>query len=573
MKKIVIPVVAFVISGLAVTPAMAAEQSVPSAKWPKPPSNTKVTFRFGLTRDDVGAIEKLKDVSSPSSANFRDWLSEASINSAYGATAATKKAARSWFKQHGFTAKVDPTGVFLEATGTAVKWASVFGARLTMSANDTAYDLAGTSIFARKAPTLPAGLTGLVTEAVWYDVTSQKIKGALAGAPAPAPKLSDPVPGAPQNLGTFGKSCPKAEQGKQAYAFNQFATAYGLTSLPDSSVGILTFGEGVANRSLRAAERCWGWPTKQVRYNLTDGQSKKPGLHLSGFSEPQLDVQVIRGLMSNATVVNYQGFVNFDLWFNVLAEAYNDPQHPNVLSISYGECELYIAKNDQARTLFDAIALRLGLTGTTVLTASGDSGAASCAATTSVAYPASSPYVTTVGGTRLVVDAQNQRASEVAWNDYAWLADGEGGGASGGGVSSYYAKPWWQANVAEDYTMRALPDIAAHASMFPAWPVIYKVKSANGSWKRQYDLVAGTSASAPLVAAMVAGANVARSDGKPLGFLNPYLYAAGKSDADAFFDITSGNNAVAGASAGYQAGPGYDLVTGWGVPMFGTFTR
>ena len=570
-----VSVIAVLAAALTTPIAAQAATAAPVAKWPKPPANTKVTFRFGLLRDDAGAAAKLKDVSDPTSTAFRSWLDESAINASYGASSATKKAVRSYFKQHGFTAKVDPSGVFVAVTGKASQWTSLLNVPLTMTANDTAYDLAGTAIFARKAPVLPSALIGLVTEAVYFDVTSQKIKGALPGAPAPTQNDGDPVAGAPVNNGTWVGSCTKAEQGTQAYSFGQVATAYGITNLSNTSVGVVTFGEGIANRSLHAAENCWGWPNKNPRYVLTANQTKKANLKsFTGFSEPQLDAQIVRGFIPNATLVNYQGFVDFNLWFNVLAGAYNDPQRPSVLSISYEECELNIADSTSSRGLFDAIALRLGLAGTSVLTASGDSGAAMCDATTSVGYPATSPYVLAVGGTRLVVNAANARTDEVAWNDYAWLADGDGGGASGGGVSVLEAKPWWQVNVATQYSNRVIPDVAAHSSMFPAWPVIYRLKNAKGEWKRQYDLIAGTSAATPLIATMIASANASRADGKQLGFVNPVLYAKGAADqATSFTDVTSGNNAVAGQSTGYSATTGFDLVTGWGVPKLAAFTQ
>jgi kumamolisin len=78
----------------------------------------------------------------------------------------------------------------------------------------------------------------------------------------------------------------------------------------------------------------------------------------------------------------------------------------------------------------------------------------------------------------------------------------------------------------------------------------------------------GTSASAPLWASLIALLNA--SLGKPVGYLNPLLYQAG-SDGNTLGqsgcrDIITGNNETA-SIGGYSAGPGYDAVTGWGVPI------
>jgi subtilase family serine protease len=79
----------------------------------------------------------------------------------------------------------------------------------------------------------------------------------------------------------------------------------------------------------------------------------------------------------------------------------------------------------------------------------------------------------------------------------------------------------------------------------------------------------GTSASAPAWAALIALAD--QYAGRPLGFVNPAIYqiAGGPAYHAAFHDVTTGNNTVRfppRTITGYQAGPGWDPVTGWGSP-------
>jgi kumamolisin len=72
----------------------------------------------------------------------------------------------------------------------------------------------------------------------------------------------------------------------------------------------------------------------------------------------------------------------------------------------------------------------------------------------------------------------------------------------------------------------------------------------------------GTSAVAPLMAALVAQLNQAK--GKPVGFLNPFLYA--NVAKGVVHDVTSGTNAIVNTINGYVAGPGWDACTGLGTP-------
>lgn len=82
--------------------------------------------------------------------------------------------------------------------------------------------------------------------------------------------------------------------------------------------------------------------------------------------------------------------------------------------------------------------------------------------------------------------------------------------------------------------------------------------------------VGGTSASSPAFAGFVSLLNEARiAAGKPLmGFLNPFLYA----NADAFFDVVKGTNAIGRGTGpleyGFAAAPGWDPATGLGTPLF-----
>ena len=136
----------------------------------------------------------------------------------------------------------------------------------------------------------------------------------------------------------------------------------------------------------------------------------------------------------------------------------------------------------------DSLLVRLGLAGVASFASAGDFGS-TCNGDpfAGVAWPASSPYLTAVGGSRLVLDAANARVDEVVWNDLPWLTAENGGGAGGGGFAAFSGRPAYQRGLAG--RRRAVPDVSAHASMLPGWPV-----ELGGNWLED----AGTSAASPL---------------------------------------------------------------------------
>src|SRR5262249_32023762 len=148
------------------------------------------------------------------------------------------------------------------------------------------------------------------------------------------------------------------------------------------------------------------------------------------------------------------------------------------------------------------------------------------------------------GGTKISVNGTTI-TSEVAWNE---LSLNEG--ATGGGVSTLFALPTWQANsnVPKPTTNsggRGVPDVAGNADPVTGYTVRVDGKTST---------IGGTSAVAPLWAGLIALANAANK--KNAGFVNPLLYG----DPKAFRDITSGNNGA------FSAGPGWDACTGLGSP-------
>lgn len=202
----------------------------------------------------------------------------------------------------------------------------------------------------------------------------------------------------------------------------------------------------------------------------------------------------------------------------------------------------------------------------TVVAASGDSGVLSdryrfgTAPVQEVSLPASDPSVLSVGGTQLTVDAQTGAyLGETAWSQ----ARGGLSFASGGGFSGIFARPAYQDGVPGAEATRGVPDVAGDAGPGLA----LTVDAGGGSY--EVNSAGGTSAATPLWAGLVALAD--QLAGHDLGSVDPALYriAAGPLYAPAFHDVTTGTNTVVVGGvtyAGYQAGPGWDPVTGLGSP-------
>jgi subtilase family serine protease len=209
----------------------------------------------------------------------------------------------------------------------------------------------------------------------------------------------------------------------------------------------------------------------------------------------------------------------------------------------------------------------------TVLASSGDSGSSNVDVNKkiypfpTVIFPASSPFVTAVGGTSLYADTAGKYQFEIVWDDHFI-------GATGGGVSQQFSEPSYQDSLPASVQTtlnnhRGIPDLAYNADPNTA---ILVYLSFLGPPNAGFYFIGGTSEGAPQWAGIIADAN--QLAGHPLGFLNRKLYAIGE-ESDLFHDITFGSNAFNGFSGvpGYSATPGWDLTTGWGTPDLGALVR
>jgi subtilase family serine protease len=248
----------------------------------------------------------------------------------------------------------------------------------------------------------------------------------------------------------------------------------------------------------------------------------------------------------------------------------------DVMSVSFGACE---AQLGSANSFYNTLWQQAAALGITVFVSSGDSGGAGCDAhdassgtVRAVNGMASTPYSVAVGGTQFnegggsYWNATNGAGDtsaisyipEVAWNESGTVSGGTGLWATGGGVSSIYSKPSWQASpgVPAD-GKRDVPDVSLSAAGHDGYLV-----------QTQGALMAmsGTSASSPAFAGLMA--LIVQHTGQRQGNANPRFYQLanaqyGSGGPAVFHDTTSGNNSVPGVT-GYSSAAGYDLATGLG---------
>jgi len=252
-------------------------------------------------------------------------------------------------------------------------------------------------------------------------------------------------------------------------------------------------------------------------------------------------------------------------------EAMPDGHLPLVHSISYGNDEAQSPNSVAYMAAANADFQKIGLRGVSILIASGDQGV--CGREGCILskgrfhpnFPCSSPYVTAVGGTDFA--EKTVIGEEKAWSD------------SGGGFSDAFAAPAYQTAAIAAYKARANASLPA-AEYYNQTGRGYPDVSALAGEQNAYCIaaagsmlgIAGTSAACPVTAAIFARLNALRlgSGGKPLGFLNPWIY----KHAAAFNDVTKGvNNAGSQKYGGFAAVQGWDPATGVGTPNFAAMAK
>jgi len=344
------------------------------------------------------------------------------------------------------------------------------------------------------------------------------------------------------------------------YTVKEVANAYNASSLSvngnGQKIGI------VIDTFPAASDLTQFWQANGIAQSLNNIEEVQvvAGALPSPSGEETLDVEWSSGMASGAKVRVYAttdlAFVHVDEGYQALINDLSSQPALHQISLSYGLGETYMPPGQMQTD--DQYFATLAGAGISVFVSSGDggsspglNGAGDNSGPVQVESPADDPNVTGVGGTSLTLNTSTGSViSESAWF------------YGGGGSSQFFTRPGWQiGNGVPTGASRLVPDVALAADPNTGAYLIL-----NG----QLVMVGGTSWGAPTWAGFCAMINQARANvGQAFGgLLGPRIYPL--NGTRSFRDITTGSN---GPNGVYNAGPGYDLCTGLGVPRIATLIQ
>jgi len=326
---------------------------------------------------------------------------------------------------------------------------------------------------------------------------------------------------------------------------SDFPVIYGASSMGNvTSIPVGSISAGPMSKVLSDLNSVDPGVTITLRGNTAIGNGSGAN---SGDGEWDLDSQTI---IAFTGVKQYYFYVAASTNDSDLTTAIAQVVSDNVLKAidySLGICET-TAKADGTAAAGDTLFKQAVAQGQTFFASAGDHGSVECGTSynmTGATWPASSQYVTAVGGTELFTGPNTTWQQEQVWSD--------GIGTTGGSPSVFEPIPSWQQGVfgVTNQTYRGVPDIA-----FDGSPSSGALVTVDGQSKQ----IGGTSLSAPLATGM--WAHVLQADGIGMGFASPTIYKTaqqlGFNYYSGFNDVTSGDN------FGYDAHFGWDYASGWG---------
>jgi subtilase family serine protease len=398
-------------------------------------------------------------------------------------------------------------------------------------------------------------------------------------------------------------TCQGPNQIRNAYGFQQLLNN-GVDGAGRTIVIIDAYGSDTIQQDLASQDAYFGLAPGTLNVIYPDGppDPTSPANRAGWKGETTLDVLSAHAIAPAATIDLVVAKSNNDADILSATKYVADHNLGDVVSQSFGEAEQCMGTDllNQQHQIFQ----QLTNENITLLASSGDQGAGLPACDgngfiKAASTPATDPNVTAVGGTDLVttpptgIDCHGNPAttsttacpafeatpggqwvSESAWNEGVGLS-------TGGGVSTVYSRPDYQAPVVKDTHMREIPDIAYSASAGHAILIIMSCTAADtsacGGVGTFVFAFAGTSCGSPQWAGLVA--LVDQMAGGRVGAINKTLYklGKGKSAGTYFHDTTVGNNSVPADPStpgtpitGFAAVSGYDEATGWGTPIANT---
>lgn len=482
-------------------------------------SSNRMDFVVGLPlRNHEALTHLLHDIYNPASPNYRKYLTPSQFAERFAPDESDYESLMNFAKSHGFTITgTHANRTLLDVSGSAAEVEKAFHVRLQVYQHPSE----ARTFYAPDAdPSVDLGVPILSIHGLDNFALPRPMDLTM-------PLDSTNAPGSASGSGPYGFFLGRDFRAAyaQGVSLNGKGQAIGLLELD----GYLPF-------DIDEYEILAQLPNVTLTNVLLDGVSGIPG---NNESEVALDIEMAISMAPGVSqVIVYEGTSPDD----ILNHMANDNQ-ASQLSCSWN----FVPPVDPIR---DQIYEQFAAQGQTMFQSSGNSGAYA----SSPNSPSDDPNITVVGGTVLTT-----RGAGGPWQiETAWPG-------SGGGSSTDFPIPTWQQGLVTlanqgSTAFRNIPDVSAVAAS-SIWLVAFG---------GQQGPIGGTSAAAPLWAGFAALANqqAAAQGVPPIGFLNPTLYAIGRSAnyATAFHDITIGNNTNDSSPTNFFATVGYDLCTGWGSP-------
>lgn len=570
---------------------------------------TDVGFRVYFGWTNPAAAETLaRAVSDPHSTSYGRYLTPNQFRSQFSPAANDVAKVENWLRNQGFSIIYTPKNShYVSAEGSVAQLTAAFGARFGL------YNVQGQTLRSPAAEvSIPSTLAGVIKAVIGLDESYQFVEThrrveaqALPTAGfRNAPPLLDywaelPLsPYAfPAGFTSIAGTVPWSPKG---YTPDQIRGAYGIVGFDGSgqTVAIIdAYGSPTILRDVNQWSTNRGLPimtAAQLMQVVPPGVYKRPQHPKQDpqawYGEETLDVEAVHGMAPGARIV-YVGAPNTYQDLDAAMNHVVDQHLAQIVTNSYGFPTTELLPPGYVLPMEDTL-IQAAIEGIGVYFSSGDSGDETVNfgfATTD--WPASSPWVTAVGGTSLGVGAAATRVLETGWgtsnyncNTGTLICTRTGWDyGSGGGVSADFIEPAYQKSAGLVFSGRGVPDVAALADPQAGLLVGQTQTFPDGVYYDEYR-VGGTSLASPIFAGLMALAD--QKAGHAHGFANPLFY----DNPAAFYDVVPMKTALArrnfldnvDAGAGtvdrlrtlddYSGSPtqhtaiGWDDVTGLGTP-------
>ena len=509
--------------------------------------NDVLHLAIGLPlRNPAGLDQFLRDVNDPASPTFHHYLSQSEANQRFNPSADEEQQVVSWLQGAGLTVtRTYANHLLVDATGRTGQVERL----LHVTINDYRASVNG-------------------KDTTFYAPATEPVVDASAAAEVQSITGLSSLPHLHMQF-TNGNA-----HGSPGYYPEDFAHAYDVTPLWDAGgtgggqhIGITLWTVPPSDATLQSFGSTTGAAVATTANGKLQVIPVDGGTTTADGGEAGMDIESSGGMAPNATIDYYEaptdssGNPTDQGLEDALNLAGTDANNNQQITNSWGGCEA-TSTTDPFTSATNTIFQTNSATGHNYFFSSGDSGSYCGSSSPVPQYPASSPYVTSVGGTSFNGNVGSSWPGEKVWDtcigSFNCLFAGYNATAvaTGGGYSNIFSRPAWQTGSGlASNRWRGYPDISADADPATGAYVCYGASSSCGQ-------IGGTSLASPLWAGILADINqyLANSGKQPAGFLTPTLYklATATEPYAEYHDITSGTNGA------YSAGAGWDATTGWG---------